>query len=93
VDVRLRAITPSAGRHGISAERIRAAVRACPLPPYDDNPETGDDDLLLFLGPDSHANPLEVVGREHGDGTVTIFHAMPVRPAYREAYEAINGIR
>jgi hypothetical protein len=93
MDGRIRAITASAGRHGISTARIQAAVRACPQVLYVDNPDSGDDDLVLFLGPDNHANPLEVVGREDGDGTVTVFHAMPVRPAYREAYEAINGIR
>ena len=68
-------------------------MRACPLVLYVDNPDSGDDDLVLFLGPDDHANPLEVVGREHDDGSVTIFHAMPVRPPYLAAYEAINGIR
>jgi hypothetical protein len=93
MDVDIRAITPSAGRHGISAERIRAAVRACPRALYIDNPNTGEDDLVLYLGPDGHANPLEVVGREHDDGSVTIFHAMTLRPAYRRVYEEVNGTR
>ena len=68
-------------------------MTACPPALYVDHPETGDDDLVVFLGRDSHANPLEVVGREHGDGTVTIFHAMPVRPGYLAAYEAMHGNR
>ena len=68
-------------------------MRACPLPLFVDNPESGYDDLVLFLCPDNHADPLEVVGRAHNDGTVTIFHAMPMRPAYLAAYEAINGSR
>ena len=84
---------PSARRHGISDERIRAGIRACPPVFYVDNPETGVDDLLLFLGPDGHANPLEIVGREHDDGTVTVLHAMPVRLAYTATYAAINGTR
>ncbi len=84
---------PSARRHGISDERIRVAIQACPQVLYLDNPETGVDDLVLLLGPDSHADPLEVVGREHDDGTLTVFHAMPVRPAYTAAYAAINGTR
>jgi hypothetical protein len=93
VDVRIREIKPSARRHKISDERIRAAVRACPRMLYVDDPLTGEDDLVMFFGPDGNANPLEVMGREHDDGSVTIFHAMSVRPRYRDLYEQVTGIR
>lgn len=51
MDVRIREITPSARRHRISDERIRAAVRACPRMLYVDDPLTGEDDLVMFLVP------------------------------------------
>jgi hypothetical protein len=93
VDVEIRAIRPSSGRHGISEVRIRAAILACPQALHVDDPVSGDDGLVLFLGPDQYANPLEVVGRERADGTVTIFHAMAVRLRYLAAYEKVNWRR
>ena len=93
MDVEIRAIRPSAGRHGISEERVRAAIRACRQVLYVDDPLTGDDNLVLFLGADQYANPLEVIGREHADGTVTIFHAMPVRSRYLAVYVEVDGRR
>jgi hypothetical protein len=53
------------------------------------DPLTGQDDLVLFLGQDQHGVPLEVMGREWGDGQVTLFHAMRMRPRYDEAYEEV----
>jgi hypothetical protein len=93
VDVEIRAIRPSSAPHGISEERIRAAIRACPQALHVDDRFSGDDNLLLFLGPDQYANPLEVVGRVHVDGTVTIFHAMAVGSRYLVAYDEVNGRR
>jgi hypothetical protein len=68
VDLGIREIKASARRHGISDERIRAAVRACKMVLYVGDPLTGKDDLLMFFGPDGNGNPLEVMGREHDDG-------------------------
>lgn len=42
MDVRIREIKPSARRHRISDERIRAAVRARPRMLYVDDPLTGE---------------------------------------------------
>jgi hypothetical protein len=33
------------------------------------------------------------MGREHDDGSVTIFHAMPLRAGYRDLYDHGTGIR
>ncbi len=93
MNTEIREIRASARRHGISDERIRTAVRGCPMALYVDDPVTGADDLVMFFGPDGNANPLEVMGRAHEDGTVTIFHAMPLRPGYRELYEHVTGHR
>jgi len=38
-------------------------------------------------------NPLDAMGRERDDGSVTIFHAMPLRPDYGDLYEQVTGIR
>jgi hypothetical protein len=43
------------------------------------------DDGLLFIGADRTGDPLEVMARETPEG-LTVFHAMPLRPSYRERY-------
>jgi hypothetical protein len=86
-------LAPSAGRHGISEERIRAVVAWCPLPYHLPDPITGRGDLVLFLGPDPHGVPLEIVARDPGDGRLTVFHAMKMRPGYRALFEQVMRCR
>jgi hypothetical protein len=73
---------PSASRHGISRERIRHVVEHCgsPLYPPDDDPAHRD--RVMFLGPDAHAVPLEIVAIETADGGLCVIHAMRLRGAY-----------
>ncbi len=47
----------------------------------------------MFLGPDQHGNPLEVVGVEDDEGVLWIIHAMKLRKAYEDMYYEVNGHR
>ena len=73
-------ILGSALAHGITEGAIRHAVAYAMVARY-------VDDGLLFIGasdPSGH-RLLEVLGREDAGGLV-IFHALPLRPSYREKY-------
>ncbi len=77
----------SASRHGVSHERSRFVVEHCTCPLYPSDPE--DEDLVVFLGPDSHGVALEVVGLELADGDVLVIHAMKLRRKYRDDYARV----
>jgi len=77
----------SAERHGISIERARYVVEHCPAPLY--SPEPDEEDLVIFLGPDEHGVPLEVMGIELAGGDLLVIHAMRLRPKYRDAFERV----
>ena len=79
---------PSAARHGISVERVRFAIAACPLPLFDPKPEHGPD-LVLFLGPDANGVLLEIVAIELDGGDLVVIHAMRLRKAYLAAYAEV----
>ena len=74
---------PSALGHGIEHERSRHVVEHCSRPLY---PASGDDGLVLFLGPDARGVPLEVVAVERNDGGLVVIHAMRMRPGYAAAH-------
>ena len=78
---------PSAERHGISPDRARYVVVHCPAPLY--SPEPDDEDLVIFLGPDEHGVPLEVMGIELADGGLLVIHAKRLRPKYRDAFKQV----
>lgn len=82
-------IVPSARRHKISDERMLYVANYCKTPLEVGDPRAGEDDLLLFLGPDRNGVPLEVMGRVREDGGVTLFHAMKMRDQYLETYEEL----
>jgi hypothetical protein len=77
----------SAARHRISADRARYVVEHCsyPLDRLDDD----DASLVLFLGPDAHGVPLEVIGLELADGDLLVIHAMLLRERFREEYARV----
>ena len=77
----------SAGRHGISVERVRYVVEHCPAPLYSREPD--EEDLVIFLGPDEQGVPLEVMAIELADGDLLVIHAMRLRPKYREAFARV----
>jgi hypothetical protein len=81
----LPAIHPSARRHGIGDDRMRYVVMTCPCPL--EHPERPGQ--VMYLGPDQHGVPLEVVAFEADSGALTIIHAMRLRPGYRERYEEV----
>jgi hypothetical protein len=61
-------------------------VRHCLCPLYQPNPEAGESDLVLFLGPDQNGVPLEVVAVEQANGDLLVIHIMQMRPKYTETY-------
>ena len=79
----------SALKHGISEIRIRHAVRVCRQPL--ENP--GWDGQTIYLAPDQHGNPLEVIGEIDDDRVLWVVHAMPLRQRYRAVYLEVNGHR
>lgn len=72
----------SASKHGISHDRARFVVATCPSPIYPPDPDPGEEDLVVFLGPDARGVPLEVVAVEQGDGSLLVIHAMRMREKY-----------
>ena len=46
-------------------------------------------DVVIFLGPDEHDVPLEVMGIELADGDLLVIHAMRLRQKYRDAFERV----
>jgi hypothetical protein len=51
--------------------------------------EPDEEDIVIFLGPDEHGVPLEVMGVELADGDLLVIHAMPLRAKYREAFQRV----
>jgi hypothetical protein len=79
----------SGRRHGISEERIAYVVRTCCMPLGLADPEPGEEDVLLFLAPDRHGVPLEVLAVEQPDDEVIVFHAMKLARKKRARYEEV----
>jgi len=77
----------SASQHGVSHERSRYVVEHCTCPLYPRDP--GDEDLVVFLGPDDHGIALEVIGVELAEGNLLVIHAMKVRRRYLEDYARV----
>lgn len=74
----------SASRHGIAAIRSRFVVDNCSCPLYP--PDDGDEDLVVFLGPDARGIPLEVIAIELADGDLLVIHAMKLRERFQSDY-------
>ena len=70
-------IYESARKHGISDEAIRHAIDNALVVLEDEEAK------VLYLGPDSAVNLLEVVTVDRTDGTEVVIHAMPMRPQYQ----------
>ncbi len=79
----------SAHRHGISAERIEFVVTTCRMPMSLEDPEQGEEDVLLFLAPDQHGVPIEVLGVELPNEGLVVFHAMKVARKNRLLYNEV----
>ena len=77
----------SAARHGIAPDRARFVVDGCRCPLY--SPDADEADLIVFLGPDRHGVPLEVIGLELADGDLLVIHAMRLRASYRDDYATV----
>jgi hypothetical protein len=82
-------VRPSALKHGCSVEDISHAVdmalRKIEIDPDNDPPK------LLFIGPDSAGNLLELVGGELADGVLLIWHAMKCRNEYLQLLPKSGG--
>ena len=84
---------PSASKHGISGERARYVVEHCACPLYPPDPDPGDEDLVVFLGPDARGVPLEAVAVEQANGDLLVIHAMRLRETYAAAYAKVMRCR
>ena len=65
----------------------------CPCPLYWPDPSQAEADLVLFLGPDEHGLPLEVVAVDLADGDLLVIHAMKMRAAYTDDYARVMRCR
>jgi len=68
-------------------------VRTCSCPSYPTDPDGEQHDLVLFLGPDQHGVPLEVVAVELADGDLLVIHAMRMRAIYENDYARVMRCR
>ena len=84
---------PSASKHGISHERARHVVENCACPLYPPDPDPGDEDLVVFLGPDNRGVPLEVVAVEQANGDLLVIHVMRLREKYAADYAKVMRCR
>lgn len=77
-------VRPSARKHGITDDDIRAALESPVLsgPLDDDHPQRN-----LVLGFDTNARVLELVALHYDDGTVEVIHAMKARRTYLNLLE------
>ncbi|MGZ8761191.1 MAG: hypothetical protein ACXWXV_11570 [Aeromicrobium sp.] len=82
--------TPSAHRHGISADRALYVIENCPLAFYLD-PTSTRPDRLLFLWHDLNGAPIEVVAVEEGKGDLLVIHAMRMRRSYESKLLEVGG--
>ena len=78
----------SAARHGIGEDRARHVIEHCPDPLYPPL-ASGENDRVLFLGPDEHGVPLEVLAVELAGGELLVIHVMRLRRKYRRDYETV----
>jgi hypothetical protein len=62
-------------------------VEHCVCPLYASDPD--EEDLIVFLGPDSNGVPLEVIGVELADEDLLVIHAMKLRRRYRDDYARV----
>jgi hypothetical protein len=63
-------------------------IATCRLPmAASDDPALAD--RILFLGPDGHGVPLEVVAIELDNGDLVVIHAMRMRRKYKRAHEQV----
>ena len=79
--MRLR-VHPSATKHGYTIEDISHAIDLA-LVELDLDPDN-DPPKLLFIGPDSAGNLIELIGGEIEGDVLLIWHADRCRPQYLE---------
>lgn len=83
----------SASKHRISPDRARYVVENCACPLFPPDPDPGDEDLVMFLGPDNRGVPLEVVALELANGDFLVIHAMRLRRRYAADYARVMECR
>ena len=66
---------------------MQYVVEHCTCLLYLSDPD--EEDLIVFLGPDSNGVPLEVIGVELAEGDLLVIHAMRLRRAYRDDYARV----
>jgi hypothetical protein len=83
----------SASRHGIAEDRARHVIAHCLDPIYPSLARSGENDRVLFLGPDQHGVPLEVLAVELAGGELLVIHVMRLRRKYERDYEVVMAWR
>jgi len=84
----------SASKHRINSDRARYVIENCACPLYPPpNADSGDEDLVVFLGPDDRGVPLEVVAVELANGDFLVIHAMRLRRKYAADYARVMECR
>lgn len=85
-DTRCVDIYQSARKHGVSDDDIEHAVDHALVAAEE------DDGKVLYLGPDSTGNLLEIVTVARHDGTEIAIHAMKMRRTYEPLLREMGGI-
>lgn len=80
-------IHPAALKHGPTETSIRHAVEHS-LVEADDETEAGT--RRLIIGPDPAGNLLELLAIETDTGDLLVFHAMTMRPKYRDLLQGME---
>lgn len=62
---------------------------SCRTAPARSTPRITVKDLVVFLGPDRHGVPLEVMAVELAGGDLLVIHAMKLRRTYLDAYREV----
>ena len=78
-------IYQSARKHGVTDDDIAHAIDNAVVAADE------DDGKVLYLGPDTAGNLLEVVAVARHDGTEIVIHAMKMRRTYEPMLRKIGG--
>ncbi len=83
----------SALKHGITEAQIRYVIEHWQPPFPVQSARDSTIEVLLFVGDDNRGRALEVVAVEEQDPQgawdLLVFHAMRLRPTYRQYYEEV----
>jgi hypothetical protein len=68
-------------------------MQSCPCPFYPPPFEPDGPDLILFLGPDQHGVPLEILALQQTEGDIRVIHAMKMTSKYADDFAGVMRCR